>query len=288
MDPLDRGSRSPSMGRRLLVVFSMALVAIAGYYGAQSYTPVPVLAGPALRITPQQEASLGLQAAPAMAERHGGLSSDQAAQRRADRVCHELIEKTSAKASPYDFDCHVLADEATVDAFALPGGQVFVTEGLIVRLQSDGQLAGVLGHEIGHVVARHGAEHLAELQLPQGMNGATVLASYDPENPASHHNAGVSALIGRLLDLRFSQRDELEADRLGARYMSEAGWNPEEMVEALRLLEASSPGAGLFVTHPNPPDRLRNLQAAIRKLPARGGEQPHLAQDRTIALSSGR
>jgi predicted Zn-dependent protease len=288
MDPLDRGFRRRSLGNRLLVVFSMALVAIAGYYGARSYTPVPLLAGPSLRITPQQEASLGLQAAPAMAQRHGGLSPDQAAQRRADRVCHDLVEKTSAKASPYDFDCHVLADPGAVEAFALPGGQVFVTQGLLDKLRSDGQLAGVLGHEIGHVVARHGAEHVSEVQFPRGVTGAAILASYDPENPASRHTADVNVLIGRLIGLRFDQRDELEADRLGVRYMAEAGWNPGEMIEALRVLEASSPEAGLFVTHPNPPDRLRNLQAAIRRIPARGEETSHLTQDRTAALRRGR
>lgn len=265
MDPLDRGFRKRSLGNRLLVVFSMALVAVAGYYGARSYTPVPVLAGPPLRITPQQEASLGLQAAPAMARRYGGLSPDQQAQRRVDLVCHDLVEKTSAKASPYDFDCHVLADPATVNAFALPGGQIFITQGLLGQLQTDGQLAGVLGHGIGHVVARHAAEHAAELQMPRGQTGATILAVYDPGNPASRHTADVDALIGRLIDLRFNQRDELEADRLGARYMSEAGWNPEEMAAALRILEGASPGAGLFVTHPNPPDRLQNLQAAARQ-----------------------
>lgn len=252
MDPLDRGFRKRSLGNRLLVVFSMALVAVAGYYGARSYTPVPVVAGPPLRITPQQEVSLGLQAAPTMARRYGGLSPDQVAQRQVDLICHDLVEKTDARNSPYDFDCHVLADPEAVEAFALPGGQVFITQGLLARLRTDGQLAGVLGHQIAHVVARHGAQHLADLQMPQGVTAATVLASYDPGNPASRHTAGVDALIGQLLDLRFDQRDELEADRLGARYVAEAGWNPDERTQALRLLEASSPGAGLFKTHPSP------------------------------------
>jgi predicted Zn-dependent protease len=260
MDPLDRGFRKRSLGNRLLVVFSMALVAVAGYYGARSYTPVPVVAGPPLRITPRQEVSLGLQAAPAMARRFGGLSPDQVAQRRIDLVCHDLVEKTGAKDSPYDFDCHVLADPEAVEAFALPGGQIFITQGLLARLQTDGQLAGVLGHQIAHVVARHGAEHLAEIQMPQGLTAATVLASYDPDNPASRHTADVEALIGRLLDLRFDQRDELEADRLGARYVAEAGWNPDEMTQALRVLETSSPGAGLFKIHPS----LERLASASR------------------------
>ena len=127
MGPLDRRFRGGS--RRLLVAVAMALVAVAGYYGIHSYNPVP--RDPAVRITPQQEVAIGLQAAPAMAQRYGGLSSDQQAQQHVDRICHDLVEKTDAKSTPYDFDCHVLADERTADAFALPGGQVFLTAGLL-------------------------------------------------------------------------------------------------------------------------------------------------------------
>src|SRR6476661_1580794 len=162
MSPLDRRSRGGS--GRLLVAGAMAVVAVAGYYGSHSYNPAAV-AGPSLRITPQQEVAIGLQAAPAMAQRYGGLSSDQQAQRHIDRICHDLVEKTDAKATPYDFDCHLLADERTAGAFALPGGQVFLTSGLLAKLRTDGELAGVLGHEIGHVVARHGAEHLAGARI---------------------------------------------------------------------------------------------------------------------------
>ncbi|HEY4562540.1 MAG TPA: M48 family metalloprotease, partial [Thermoanaerobaculia bacterium] len=153
MDPHERRSRAAS---RLLTVSSMALLAVVGYYGIRGYNPALPAVIRLVRITPQQEIAIGLQAAPAMAQRYGGLSADRQALQRVDRVCHDLVEKTEARRSPYDFDCHVLADTRTVDAFALPGGQVFVTAGLIERLSSDGELAGVLGHEIGHVVARHG------------------------------------------------------------------------------------------------------------------------------------
>ena len=115
----------------------MALVAVAGYYGSHSYNPVAV-EGPPPRITPQQEVAIGLRAAPAMAQRYGGLSSDQQAQRHVDRICHDLVEKTDAKSTPYDFDCHLLADERTASAFALPGGQVFLTSGLLAKLRTDG------------------------------------------------------------------------------------------------------------------------------------------------------
>ncbi len=236
MDPQERKFQAGFLWGRLLIVFAMALVAIGGYYGIRGYNPVLAEIRRA-RVTPQQEIAIGLQAAPAMAQRYGGLSSDQQAQQRVDRICHDLVEKTEARRSPYDFDCHVLADTRTVDAFALPGGQVFVTTGLIERLPSDDGLAGVLGHEIGHVLARHGTERIAGLRIAPGLNGAAVLAAYDPADPASRRKAAVAALIGRLIDLRFSPREEAEADRIGARLAGEAGYDPRGAVQAMRLLD---------------------------------------------------
>jgi len=239
MDPHDRRSRARLGWGRLLTVFTMALVAIVGYYGIRGYTPALERIRP-VRITPQQEIAIGLQAAPAMAQRYGGLSADRQARQRVDRVCHDLVEKTEARRSPYDFDCHLLADERTAEAFALPGGQVFITTGLIERFPSDGELAGVLGHEIGHVLARHGTERIAGARIAPGLTGAAVLAAYDPADPASRRKAAVAALIGRLIDLRFNSREEAEADRLGARLAAEAGYDLRGAAQAMRLLEAVS------------------------------------------------
>jgi beta-barrel assembly-enhancing protease len=239
MDPHDRRSRAGLGWGRLLTVFTMALMAIVGYYGIRGYTPALERIRP-VRITPQQEIAIGLQAAPAMAQRYGGLSADRQARQRVDRVCHDLVEKTEARRSPYDFDCHLLADERTVDAFALPGGQVFVTTGLVERFPSDGELAGVLGREIGHVLARHGTERIAGARIAPGLTGAAVLAAYDPADPASRRKAAVAALIGRLIDLRFNSREEAEADRLGARLAAEAGYDLRGAAQAMRLLEAVS------------------------------------------------
>ncbi|MGH9362762.1 MAG: M48 family metallopeptidase, partial [Thermoanaerobaculia bacterium] len=147
-----------------------------------------------------------------------------------------------------------------------PGGQVFVTAGLVKRLQTEGQLAGVLGHEIGHVVARHGAEHIAKAQLTQGLTGAAVLATYDPDNPDSRSSAAVAALIGNLVNMRFGRNDELESDKLGVRFTADAGYDPRAMVEVMRILAASAGGPRppeFFSTHPNPDRRVERIQAAI-------------------------
>jgi predicted Zn-dependent protease len=150
----------------------------------------------------------------------------------------------------------------------LPGGQVFITEGLLRRLKTDGQLAGVLGHEIAHVVARHGAEHIAKQQLTQGLTGAAVLATYDPSNPSSRNSAAVAAMIGQLVNMRFGRQDELESDNLGVRFTSEAGYDPRSLIALMKILDESSQGnrpPEFFSTHPNPENRVQRIEAEIRE-----------------------
>ena len=162
----------------------------------------------------------------------------------------------------------MLTDPETINAFALPGGQVFITEGLLKRLKTEGQLAGVLGHEVGHVVARHGAEHIAKEQLTQGLTGAAVLATYDPSDPSSRNSAAVAAMIGQLVTMRFGRQDELEADKLGVRFSSESKYDPRSMIALMKILEESSQGnrpPEFFSTHPNPENRIQQIEAAIQE-----------------------
>ena len=201
-----------------------------------------------------------------MAQQFGGLHPDQEAQATVDQVCARIISRSAAKETPYQFDCHVLADEDTINAFALPGGQVFITAGLLKRLQTEGQVAGVLGHEIGHVVARHGAEHLAKAKLTQGLTGAAVLATYDPDNPSTRNTAAVAALIGQVVNMRFGREDELESDKLGVRFLAESQYDPRAMIDVMRILEEAAGGGRqpeFFSTHPNPGRRIEYIQQVI-------------------------
>jgi beta-barrel assembly-enhancing protease len=252
-------------GGRLIIAAIVAIVSIITYYSQRSSNPVT---GEVQHVdlSPEQEVALGLQAAPEMAQQHGGLHPDAEAQAVVDRVGRRIVEHSAARESPYEYEFHVLADENMINAFALPGGQVFITAGLLKRMQTEGQLAGVLGHEIGHVVARHGAEHLAKARLTQGLTGAAVLATYDPDNPASRNSAAVAALIGNLVNMRFGRNDELESDKLGVRFTAEAGYDPRAMIEVMRVLAESASGPRppeFFSTHPNPDRRVERIQAAI-------------------------
>ena len=130
---------------------------------------------------------------------------------------------------------------------------------------------GVLGHEIGHVVARHSAEHMAKAQLTEGLTGAAVLATYDPNNPASAGSAQVAMLIGQMINMKFGRDDELESDFLGVCFINDTGYNPEELIRVMQVLAEASQGNAppeFFSTHPNPENRIQRIQEAIQNLAA--------------------
>ena len=252
---------------RMIVGLVVAAMALFAYWGSTSINPTTG-EKQHVAITPEQEVALGLQAAPEMAQQHGGLASDDRAQALVDQVGQKLLKAGKAGASGYPFEFHVLADDQTINAFALPGGQVFITYALISRLATEGQLAGVLGHEIGHVVGRHGAERIAKQQLTEGLTGALVLSTYDPNDPSSARTAQMAMVIGGLVNMRFGRQDELESDELGVQYMSDAGYDPRAMIEVMKILAKSSEGGAppeFFSTHPNPDNRIARIEAAIQQ-----------------------
>ncbi|MDZ7291079.1 MAG: M48 family metallopeptidase [candidate division KSB1 bacterium] len=245
----------------------MAVFALISYFGHSVYNPITG-EKQHLNITEEQEIALGLQAAPEMAEQYGGLHPDQQAQALVQAVGEKVVANSSASQTQYPFKFHLLADPQTVNAFALPGGQIFITAALLSRLQTEGQLAGVLGHEIGHVVARHSAQQIAKQQLTQGLTGAVVLATYDPNNPSSQRTAQVAMVIGQLINMKYGREDELQSDQLGVRFISEAGYDPRALVGVMRILEEASGGARppeFFSTHPNPENRVARIEEAIQK-----------------------
>ena len=159
------------------LVIGLIIAAVSGFLYF-SNTQVNPVTGEKQRVamTPDQEVALGIQSAPQMAEQFGGLLPNSAIQAYVKEVGRRVAASSNAKESPYRFDFHVLSDPQTVNAFALPGGQIFITAALLKRLQNEAQLAGVLGHEVGHVIGRHSAEHMAKAQLTQGLVGAAGVA----------------------------------------------------------------------------------------------------------------
>lgn len=254
-------------GGRLLVGLAIAVFALISYFGSKEYNPV-TQEDQYVGITPDQEIALGLQAAPEMEAQFGGVHPDSNAQQFLDSICRKLINESDAGQAEWPYECTLLVDDETVNAFALPGGQLYITVGLYNRLQSEGQLAGVLAHEIGHAVARHSAQQIARQQLTQGLTGAVIIASYDPENPNSAATGQMAAVVGQLLTMRYSREHELESDRLGVRFMSQAGYDPRMLIDVMRILAEASGGQAppeFFSTHPNPDNRIEQIEEAIRQ-----------------------
>lgn len=249
---------------RLMIGVGIAVIALISYFSTGERNP---FTGETQRvaISPEEEVVLGLQAAPEMAARHGGLYRDEDARRHVDDVGRQLInavDKIIARdggENPYRFEFHLLADNQTVNAFALPGGQVFLTAALYQRLETEGQLAGVLGHEVGHVLMRHGAQRLAKQKLTQGLVGAAGVAG------GSNQSAQLAAAIGEMVNMKYGREDELESDKWGVKLVAEAGYDPRALIEVMRILEEASGGAGppeMMSTHPKPANR----QAYIRQV----------------------
>jgi predicted Zn-dependent protease len=245
----------------------IAIASLVTYFSSSQENPVT---GETqyVDLTVKQEIALGLEAAPKMADKFGGLDPSERTQSTVDRIGQEIVAESPAGESPYEFEFHVLADRETVNAFALPGGQIFITRALYDKLDTR-ELAAVLGHEVAHVIARHSSEQIAKAKLTEGLTGAAVVATYDPDNPSSRQAAQMAAVIGQLINLKYSRDDELESDRLGVCFMEDAGYNPQGMREVMEVLASARQGQAppeFLSTHPNPENRFEQIEEAIRNL----------------------
>ncbi len=265
--------RRTSVGRRgggsgrLIIAVILAVVAIAGYFlGTRNeFNPI-TQENQRISLTVQEEIALGLQSAPQMAAEFGGLDPDENLQAQVDAIGQELVASSDAKDTAYPFEFHLLADTQTVNAFALPGGQVFITRALLNLLDTEGELAGVLGHEIGHVVGRHSAEQIAKSQLIQGLAGAAGVGLYDPENPSSATAAQMAQLVGNMINMKYGRDDELQSDRLGVRFLAASGYDPHALIRVMEVLAGANGGARqpeFMSTHPDPGNRIEQIQKAI-------------------------
>lgn len=267
----DHPRRSGLPVGRVLIGLVIAAIGLITYFSRTSVNPVT---GEKQRIamSVEQETALGLRAAPEMAQQMGGVlpESDRRA-RFVEQVGQKIATRSAASKAPYKFDFHLLRDDQTINAFALPGGQVFITLGLYNKLPDEAALAGVLGHEVGHVIGRHSAEHMAKAQLGQSLVIATGVAGSGDERT---QNAGALAMvINQMAQLKFSRTDESESDSFGLKFMVEAGYDPRAMLDVMRVLAEASRGnrpPQFLVTHPYPEARLETIEAFLKANPPAG------------------
>ena len=230
-----------------------------------------------ISITVEEEIQLGLQSTRLMIGQHGGLYPNEKDQALVKAVGKRLVDNSIARSTTYEYDFHLLADPNTINAFALPGGQCFITYALYNKLENEDQLAGVMGHEIGHVIARHGAERIAKQELTAGLTGAAVIAAGD------YGSAQAAQMIAGMVNMKYGRQQELESDDLGIRFMIEAGYDPTQMKGVMRILKEASSGNSqpeFMSTHPDPGNRMEEIDKSIEKYAGRLLKPPKHPNDR--------
>ncbi|MCF7957121.1 MAG: M48 family metalloprotease [Phycisphaerae bacterium] len=199
-------------------------------------------------ISEKEEIALGLKAAPEFEKQFDGLVADATLQEYVKRVGAKVSAESDRKI-PYEFG---LLRSEIPNAFALPGGKVYVTTGLMRIMENERQLASVISHEIGHVAAMHSVS-----QLQRQMGSSVLLEIAQMAAGEEHAQAAktVGALTFNVVNMKFSRTQEYQADSLGIRYMARAGYNPWGSVELLKILKSLSNEEGsrlgeMFQTHP--------------------------------------
>lgn len=210
-----------------------------------------------------QEIQIGQQLDPEV-RKEMGVYDDRGLQEYVSTIGLRLARGSQRPNLPWHF---TIVDDPVVNAFALPGGYIYITRGILAYLDNEAELAGVLGHEIGHVTARHAAQAYtkstgASLGL---LLGGIFLPQIRPFGQLAESGLGI-------LFLKYSRDDELEADRLGAGYAATNGWNPEAVpafLTTLGRLDEVSGGNGVpgwLLTHPQPADRVEKIKVIVAAL----------------------
>jgi predicted Zn-dependent protease len=262
------GQQYPARRRgrpRLMIAVVIALMGVCSYYAQREYNPITGETQ-SIALSVDQEVALGLQSAPEMAAQFGGLDPDPQLRELVSAVGAKLVRSTVAAQTPYQFSFNLLADDQTVNAFALPGGPIFITRGLLLRLENEAQLAGVLGHEIGHVLGRHAAERMAKTQLAQTLVGAAGVAG--SEDGRGMMATMAAQAVAQMVQLKYGRSDELQSDQLGVDLTAESHYDPRAMIDVMRILEEAGGGQRqpeFLSSHPNPGNRAQILEELIAK-----------------------
>ena len=178
---------------------------------------------------------------------------------RVSRLC------PSGPTYPWTF---TVLDDAAVNAFAVPGGYLYVTRGILTHFNSEAELAAVLGHEVGHVTARHSVEQMSRQQLLGGLLGVGAILSEEVRSVA-----GVGTAALGVLNLSHSRGDEHQADRLGIRYALREDYDPREAIKVHTMLGRQTEARGgrgvpnWLATHPSSADRIERIQSQVDEIP---------------------
>lgn len=209
-----------------------------------------------LLLSSEQVAAMGDEAAPQLVQEYGGEIQSEQVKRYVNEIGQRVAEEVESEYRDIEWTFYTL-DSEVINAFALSGGNVFITSGLLREMTNEAQLAGVLGHEIGHVTGRHVDERLSQAVAAE--LGLALLGEYTDEELITTG----AALATSLTMLSWGRSQELESDEQGLKYMVRAGYDPEGLIELMRILEEAGGGGGtieFFSTHPYPDRRIEEIR----------------------------
>ena len=204
--------------------------------------------------------AMGEAAKPELTKQYGGEVAAAELRAYVTMVGKRVAKRVEPQYSKIKWE-FITLDSDVINAFALPGGKIFVSRGLIEKFTTEAQLAGVLGHEIGHVTARHVDERLSKVAVAEfglGMLGRASKSDF----------ANLAAkMVTQGTLLKFNRDQEQEADTQGVKYMVKSGYDPHGMLEVLQILEKASKGSSkleILSTHPDPKRRIKTVKALIK------------------------
>ncbi|VAX36994.1 hypothetical protein MNBD_PLANCTO03-949 [hydrothermal vent metagenome] len=221
------------------------------------------------------ERSIALSAGPQFTEEFGGETPDATTKAYVDEIGTKLtraaLQQAYAEIPELDWD-YTLLDSAVLNAFALPGGKVYISRGLAAKLENEAQLAGVLGHEVGHVLARHGNQRISkQIGMNVALAGLAIGVGLADEDSSfrKYGQYGVPALAvgGNVVMLSYGRDEELEADRLGISYMVANGYNPVGQRQVMQILGRGAKGQRppeWLSTHPASETRIRRIDEMLK------------------------
>jgi len=260
------GQRRGGGGGRWIIAVVIALVGVIGYFAKEKVFNPETGESYRRAMNVDEQKALGLQAAQQMIPQMGGEvpPSQDADAALVDEVGDRLVRNTGAAKTEFagNFNFYLVNDPKTINAFALPGGQVSITRGLMDQLENEAQLAGVLGHEIGHVIAEHSAQQMAKGQLGQVLATAAGVGA-SGEDGAGRYAGVAAAMASQMVNLKYGRDDESQSDMIGLKYMAQAGYDPAEMLGVMRILDEASKGGKqpeFMSSHPHAQTRIDTIK----------------------------
>jgi predicted Zn-dependent protease len=235
-------------------------------------------------ISEKEEIAIGQQSHGQFEQEFGGRYPDAQVQTYVSGVGMNVARYAGRPNLPWQF---AVLNSDQVNAFAVPGGYIYITQGLLFRLENEAMLAGVLGHEAAHIAHRHSVQQIQRTQTAQGVSTAVGVFG----GLFGYGWAGdVTNVVASLTLMKYSRDQEKQADVSGVKYITTAGYNPVGMVQTMTVLKEAGGGKGppeFFSSHPDPGNRLQYLQELIDKRYKPAAETGKLGEEefRRIVLS---